>query len=288
MPEVAAYTDADARAVAALLSEVPELPSVTEDTFRSFASQSFNHGAKDFRVVRQGADLVAVLTSTLLNPTLRHFRIAVHPRWRRRGIGTELLDIAGDQAPVAAQLQCTSQASWTAAIAFLDGHGFAIAETERLMEHRGPAPEVDTTCLRRATPSDDPDWKSLHEHGYGGRADFTALGDEDIAALRARAGFTAWVAEDGGEVLGIGHGLELEPGEGLIDSIVVRSDARGRGLGKALTAAVLGELFAADMHRVTLNVLATNASAVAAYRRVGFAEYDQMRTYRRAHTRENR
>jgi mycothiol synthase len=289
MTRVDRYSPEDAVAVAALLQVISELPSVTAATFVSFAAQSFNHGGRDFRVVRDGrGGLVALLTSTLLEGAsgLRHIRIAVHPEHRRQGIGTELLELAAAQTPVAARLQGTVQGSWRAAAGFLQHHRFEASRSELLMERRGPvdAPTPDGITLRPGTRGDDRAWMTLHEHGYGARDDFTPLRPQDTEAARRRTGFTLTIAERAGQVVGLCHGVELEPGEGLIESVVVHSCVRGQGIGRALTATALAELADHGVDRVTLNVVADNAPAIAAYRALGFTEYDRLLTYQRAIT----
>jgi hypothetical protein len=52
--EIRAYRNDDAQEVSALLTAVPEVPSTTAESLRAFTAQSFNRGARDFRVVRIG------------------------------------------------------------------------------------------------------------------------------------------------------------------------------------------------------------------------------------------
>lgn len=82
---------------------------------------SFNRGGRDFAVVEADPALVAVLTSTRLpaEPSdLRHFRIVVHPDWRRRRLGSRLLDIVRSQDGDPTTLQCNCNRSWRAGTSF--------------------------------------------------------------------------------------------------------------------------------------------------------------------------
>ena len=286
-----AYSDADAAAFAALLEAAPELPSTSEESFRSFAALSFNRGARDFRVLREAGECRAVMTSTLLDDgprPLRHFRIVVHPAHRRRGLASALMaDLQTQHAPEGTLLQCNSQRTWPSGNGFLEHHGFAVAHTEVLMRRAAHVAKaqmagvpVDVT-LRPATLEDDRQWALLHHQAYGHREDFSELSADDLEAERASPGFTLTVAEHLGEVVGYCHAMDLEAGEGLVNSLVVRTDMRRRGLGAALLQEAIARLTAQGATRISLNVVSANRAAIALYQKLGFATYDEMLTYQR-------
>jgi len=54
--------------------------------------------------------------------------------------------------------------------------------------------------------------------------------------------------------------------------IAVGKEARGVGLGKAILEDLLGWARSEGVHKVTLDVFATNTSAISLYREMGFAE----------------
>ena len=56
-----------------------------------------------------------------------------------------------------------------------------------------------------------------------------------------------------------------------LGNITTRPDARGQGLGTAVTARLCQELLRAGMECVGLNVKADNQGAVACYEKIGFA-----------------
>ena len=62
------------------------------------------------------------------------------------------------------------------------------------------------------------------------------------------------------------------PGAGHLPSIAVRPEARGQGLGRAVTAALVRQLLAEGNDLVTLGMYADNASARAVYDALGFAD----------------
>jgi ribosomal-protein-alanine N-acetyltransferase len=76
------------------------------------------------------------------------------------------------------------------------------------------------------------------------------------------------LAED--EVTAYG-GMMLDPWEGQITNIATHPAHRRRGYGNAVTDALLKEAAARNAEQVSLEVRASNASAIALYERLGFA-----------------
>lgn len=288
--KIAAYRDEDAADIAALMTAIPELPSTSADAFRGFAALSFNRQARDFRALRVDHRLVGLLTSTLLDEggPVRHFRIAIHPAYRRRRLGTELLaEVLRQPAPSGTRLQCNSQDSWHAGNAFLERAGFQVARSELLMRRAIRGAEVDAPpgfVLRPSTVADDEAWIALHAQAYRAQDGTSELTRDDVRAERDSPGFCLIVAEQRGEVVGYCHALELEASEVLINSLVVRSDVRGQGLGAALLSTCLGSFAATQVMTASLSVVSTHRAAIAVYERLGFQTYDRMLTYQRLHT----
>jgi ribosomal protein S18 acetylase RimI-like enzyme len=69
------------------------------------------------------------------------------------------------------------------------------------------------------------------------------------------------------------HLFAPEERVGAIGNVYVRSDWRGRGYGRAVTAAVAAELRRCGVETVALNVACGNTPAVRAYQALGFARY---------------
>lgn len=87
----------------------------------------------------------------------------------------------------------------------------------------------------------------------------TPLGDDPVILAAFRES-RVLVCEDGG-IVGFAASV---PGQ--LRALFVHSDARGRGVGRALLAAVLAD----DSGPLVLNVARSNAPAMAFYRRHGF------------------
>lgn len=139
--------------------------------------------------------------------------------------------------------------------------------------------EPSNPRVRRAEPPDIPTLALLTgELGYGGFG--RAAYEETVAALLARGDHRMWVAELDARAVGyaVAH-LHLRPGLAgpmvSFDELVVGSDARGRGVGSALVAAV--EAFAAEQRAARLELITArdrDSYRAAFYANRGFAEVD--------------
>jgi ribosomal protein S18 acetylase RimI-like enzyme len=80
---------------------------------------------------------------------------------------------------------------------------------------------------------------------------------------------------EGGRLLAAGgtHVVAPQYGIAAVGNVYTAPEARGRGLGGAVAAAVTADLLAGPCRDVILNVVATNEPAVRIYRRLGFAEH---------------
>ncbi|BCY10337.1 GNAT family N-acetyltransferase [Actinoplanes sp. L3-i22] len=127
----------------------------------------------------------------------------------------------------------------------------------------------------------------------GGVADAAALGGlrgiktEDLAAYGDWVAAHAqthlpFVAEVDGSVVGAAwlHVAERVPGNGVLDrrygdvqSVEVREEFRGRGIGGALIAAILAEARARDLLHVTVH---SGRRSVDFYLRAGFSQHRQL------------
>lgn len=86
------------------------------------------------------------------------------------------------------------------------------------------------------------------------------------------------VAEEGGEILGYA-GAWVIMDESHITNIAVREDARGRGLGKKLTAELLQVLSNLGACYATLEVRVSNERAQTLYKSLGFVSVGKRKRY---------
>ena len=105
---------------------------------------------------------------------------------------------------------------------------------------------------------------------------------DERAALFARSADGSVVAVAGGQIIGMLHVEARRHGFGDLGMLVHR-DWRGRGVGSALMAAAIDWARGHGLHKLSLEVFAQNAAAIALYRKCGFAEEGRrVRQYRRA------
>ena len=295
-PRISRYLDAEAGEVARFLADCAmrdrslkgEVPSLAD--WRRFTRQSYNHGARDFCLARIGSPLVAVLTSTLLpgiGVPRRHFRIIVHPKERRRGIGTLLLGRVEGQEPRRAVLQCNCRDSWTAGRSFLAGAGFHVARRHLEMELDAVSTstyefDLPTPCQIRPhaeTAADDAVWLQIDHEGYADDPDAQRPTIKDLEARRGKRGFRLWLLEREGEALGFLHTTAMRRAH--IHSVVVTPKNRGQGLGLVLMVHAMRALRGDGATGFTLSVRADNTPAVALYRTLGFESFDVLETWQR-------
>jgi ribosomal protein S18 acetylase RimI-like enzyme len=160
------------------------------------------------------------------------------------------------------------------------------------------APSADITIRQLDLPAEldlvRPLWLALRDHHHGVVPEWGPVrGDEETWALR-RTAYAGWVADEGAfclvaqagdpaaEDAGVpllGYALVRLPGEGptwarrgagTVETLSVATEARGRGVGKALLDAVRARLSAAGVDRVELTAVAANADALRFYEREGF------------------
>lgn len=102
----------------------------------------------------------------------------------------------------------------------------------------------------------------------------------DFEGFPGRGFASHWLGvRDGPDVVAVGAVHVLDSGAPHLAGIVVHHDARGRGLGGAITAE-LSRRAIADSGVVTLGVYTANHPAIRLYQRLGFRSARQMETRR--------
>ena len=130
-----------------------------------------------------------------------------------------------------------------------------------------------TGALRPAREEDIPALAEME------RAFFPDAPAEDWLFRMLRDGrhvFLLW--EDGGRVLGYAW-YEFILDEGSVGDVAVAPEARHRGIGRALTEAMLADARARGLATLTLEVRQSNAPARTLYERCGFREVGRRRNY---------
>ncbi len=295
--DIRPYTSADAPAIVSFLASCHALDetivAVAAPTWASFTAMSFNRGARDFALLETaGGEIAALLMSTRYpdgEATLRNFRIIVHPEQRRQGLGSRVLAYVVAQDPAGdTTLQCSAPGAWVAGSAFLQGNGFTSMNLDLEMCRRGaPPPAFEPPApytLRpyNATTSDDEAWRALHTDGYAGTHGFQPMTADDPAAGRSAPDFHMWFAEEGSAVCGLCETSATADGTaGLVESVVVESQHRGNGLGRALVVAGLRTLAGQGYDSVNLGVFDVNVAAKRLYESLGFKTFAETHTWRR-------
>ena len=207
---------------------------------------------------------------------------AVHPAYRRRGLGTAL----------AAWVRRTAKARGSRVVGSPVPQG---SDGDRLLERLGyfvrweswilelpegaeiePQPLPEGYVLRTAeTPQDQRSAWDVLEDAFADWADRPRDPFEDFAAeVMGRPGFEPWhlrlVVDPAGAVVAACHLVHdvANPEVGFVQSIGVRREHRGRGLARALLADAFGNARAAGAARSEVNT-DTRTGALGLYEHVG-------------------
>lgn len=129
-------------------------------------------------------------------------------------------------------------------------------------------PPSDPPGPTRLGPDDEPELAAFYARTYPGNT----FDPRSLLPDRGRA--VGLRDPETGELLAVAgtHVLSRARGVGALGNIAVDPAARGRGLGRRVTAALCRDLQQLGVRVIGLNVRADNASAIACYRSVGFEE----------------
>ncbi|SCF39020.1 mycothiol synthase [Micromonospora viridifaciens] len=209
----------------------------------------------------------------------------VHPAWRGRGLGGQLLSWAEEQAGDADLLLTTE--SWSpGADALFTARGFERAFTEWVLRHDLTAlPDVTRPDGLRTEPATlDSELFETYSASFADRPGFAApTAEEWLGELRDddeyRADLSLLARGPDGTPVGF-----LNVIDNWIDQVGVVPEWRGRRVGAYLVASVLRSLAAAGAREAWLCVNDNNPAA-ALYRRLGFRDAGRRARYLRRRAR---
>lgn len=220
--------------------------------------------------------------------------LVVHPRARRRGIGTALLRTAAARERNAVRFW--AHGTQPAARALADTLHLAVVrellQMRRTLQDLPEPVAPDSLRIRTyAGASDDAELLRVNNAAFAWHPEQGGWTEADLAERRLEpwfdpAGLFLAFAKDTGALLGF-HWTKVHtdrPGLGEVYVVGVDPAAQGRGLGRILTQVgidhLAGRLSGYDDAEVMLYVEADNAAAVSTYRRLGFAVCNVDTAYR--------
>jgi mycothiol synthase len=235
--------------------------------------------------------------------------LTVHPMYRRQGLGRALVMAAIGASPDG-RLRLWAHGDHPSASALALRLGFeryrVLWQMRRSLYAPVPAPELPPDVRLRPFRAgvDDEAWVALNAKAFAGHPD---QGRWTLADLRVRLkepwfdpdGFLLAEREGTGELLGFHwtkvHGevhthplpQNAEPHAhepiGEVYVLGISPDARGMGLGAALTLAGLRHLRTGGLDQAMLYVDESNRKAVALYGKLGFSRWSTDVCFRRSH-----
>jgi mycothiol synthase len=214
--------------------------------------------------------------------------VAVHPSYRRQGIGraliTELLELSPD-----GRLRLWARAENPGAARLAESLGFAKTRVLRQMRRSlegvpMPLMPVGISVRTFEVGSDEEAWTSLNNEAFAGHPDQAGWPVEEVRIREREAWFDPagfFLAERDGRLVGFhwtkvhgadGHG---HPAIGEVYVVGVADSERGTGLGKALTLLGLHHLATLHLAEALLYVDESNSAAIGLYERLGFTTWSR-------------
>jgi mycothiol synthase len=304
------YVESDAPALSALINLIEEeggghagfTPAFLDSIVRGMVRDP----ASDTRLLStpEGVLVAAGLVSTPPDGGLRvDLMGGVHPRWRGRGIGRELLgwelaraaDIHRAVAPATAW-EVHAGAPGEDGTATRLYQRFGLTPVRYWFDMVAPTATAAATALpdglRSTTyrPAHDNDLYAAHMEAFADHWGFQRRGYDEWATLSVRSetflpGLSV-LAFDGDEIAGyVLSYADADPARIYIGQVGVRRPWRRRGLAGALLSQVLGSARVAGRAFAALGVDADSPTgAVGVYERVGFTVATRAVTYSRSLT----
>ncbi len=139
---------------------------------------------------------------------------------------------------------------------------------------------MDECVIRTATAADIPAITSIYDYFVRGSTATFELTSPDIAEMQHRRlavldrGLPYLVAELEGYIVGYSYATQFRPREGyrftVEDSIYVRADCIGYGVGKRLLSDLIGACRTAGCHRMVACICGENPVSVSLHHSLGF------------------
>jgi mycothiol synthase len=150
---------------------------------------------------------------------------------------------------------------------------------------QGSRRATGTAAIRAFRPGDETELLRVNQAAFANHPEQGSMGPENLAERMAEPWFDPaglLIADAGDHLIGF-HWTKVHPdGEGEIYVLGIDPAAQGTGLGTQLARAGLAHLATRGCTIVHLYVEATNMSAVALYRRLGFSDRRAHAEYRRS------
>ncbi len=258
---------------------------ITTAQWQGFVGRPRSVNGRDFRVALVGTDLIGLAESTFRDQgsrLVRYIKLIVDPAFRRRGVGTQLLDsVLGQDRDETVSLHSHIQTSWPAGRAFAEAMGFSIIESEYRMHCPSFDPSLDSVgeaLIARVEESSTLAWRLAEIHNAAFRKDvsFTPHTADDM--LAKLEGMQLWSALLSGRI--VGHAIvDANPHSVWLESLAVDPEFQGRGIGRALVVGSLHGSMGRAASSAGLSVSSQNQVALRLYQRLGFEPVSEKLRY---------
>jgi GNAT superfamily N-acetyltransferase len=216
---------------------------------------------------------------------------AVHPAWRRRGTGRDLLaglieEVRGDHLSVTLMAMLQGGEPDTVA-AFLLQQGFGEASRSVLYQREltpdampQDSPSLPTVLYRGGDAGIEAAIVDLHRRAYRGRKGLPALTSEEVRRQSKTPGFAHVLMFDVERLVGQATGF-VHDAQYVVDSLAVARSHWGTGASDALLSAMARHGMDAGCQRIVGLTEESNRASRALMERLGFEPKEYIRRFLR-------
>ncbi len=205
---------------------------------------------------------------------------AIHPAWRRKGLGTELLQyvIVHCRALPFATLSCPVEHLDTAVAKFLQKQQFWVEHKEWTMVWKNVSslPPIPKTAAHLQTyPRSQAiaQFINLYEASFTGTAWNQPFSSLEVDQLLAYATDLCFLVEQNKRI-GVAWLHFADEQQATIEPFGIGQEVQGQGYGRILLTTLLHHLSQQKIKTITLGVWANNHKAISLYKSVGFTHTD--------------
>ncbi len=212
----------------------------------------------------------------------------VHPNYRRKGIFTQLYELAIAECKKRNSsnilLLCDRQSASGQAFLKRIGADYKHSEYEMYLEASHSAVSQEVMCgiaLRKATNADAREIARQNAIYFSDSVDVTTSDSKEsdsdllIPEDEEKRGMTIYLAEIDNHIIGKVH-LQINATVSGIYGLGVLPEFRGKGFGRALLLSAVKKLKESQTSAIMLQVAAENATALNLYKSCGFSETSVM------------
>lgn len=247
---------------------LPPLTETLDELIGKFATRRFLKATRDNRIIGS-------IRAFLDQATCHVERLVVHPDFRRRGLGSELLNLAENLFPDARRFELFTGHLSAGNLRLYERVGYRSFRHERANEKVTLVFLDKTTRVRPYQPRDQEAFRQLNQQWitryFSLEGKDRQLLDDPEGQILAKGG-RIYILERNGEPVGCCALVTRDDETFELAKMAVAEEHRGQGLGRLLLQSCIDRARFAGKRRLFLETNSRLDAAVHLYRKLGFAE----------------